>query len=156
MGNPARLQAVVEVGEVVRFVAGKIQGATGRVDHEVPADHVVDVAVAVVVDAVAFDLVEVGVDGASQGGVGGVDPAVEDGDLDALRRGFFAEQGAGLAQGDSGHTVDLIGQVVPGDGLVRLSAGSRCAAQEKGGQCRGACWFQGVDHRGGSLGGGRR
>ena len=150
------MQAVVEVGEVVRFVAGKIQGTTGRVDHEVPPDHVVDVAVAVVVDAVSFNFIEVGVDGTGQGGVGDVDPAVEDGDLDALRRNFFAEHDAGLGKGDSGNAIDLIGHVVPRDGLVGLSGGSCCEAHEKGGQCRGACWFQGVDHRGGSLGGGRR
>ena len=59
-----RLQAVVQVGEVVGFVAGKIQRPAGGVDHEIPPGDVVDVAVAVVVDAVAFDLVEVGVDGA--------------------------------------------------------------------------------------------
>ena len=148
----ARLQAVVEVGEVVGFVTGEVQRPAGGVDHEVPSDHVVDVAVVVVVNAVAFDLVEVGVDGASQSGVGGVDPAIEDGNFDALRRYFFAEHDTGLAEGDSGHAFDFIGHVVPGDGLVGLSGGSRCEAHEKGGEYRGEGWFQKGVHRVWGLG----
>ena len=70
-------------------------------------------------------------DGAGQGRVGGVDPAIEDGDLDALRRNVFAEHDAGLGKGDSGNAIDLIGHVVPGDGLVGLSGGSRCEARRR-------------------------
>ena len=61
--------------------------------------------------------------------MGGVDPAIEDGDLDALRRNFFAEHDTGLSKGDSGYAIDFIGHVVPGDGLVGLSGGGGCEAQ---------------------------
>ena len=73
------------------FVAGEVQRLAGGVDHEIPPDDVVDVAIAVVVDSVAVDLAEIGVDGASEGWVGVVNPAVENGHFDALRLAFVAE-----------------------------------------------------------------
>ena len=63
---------------------------------EVPAMHVVDVAVVVVVDAVARDLARVGPDVAGEVGVGQLHPGVDDGDHHARVPGGRVPGGLGV------------------------------------------------------------
>ncbi len=70
----------------VRAVAETVLGRVVHVD-EIPASHVIDVAVCVVVHAVAGDFAWIRPDVSREVGVGEIDPRIDDGDDDVPRPG---------------------------------------------------------------------
>ncbi len=134
-----------------RQLQGVVLQVAARAAQEAPPVDVVDVAVAVVVDAVAGDLALVDPQDGRQVGVLDVDAGVQDRDDDLARR-LVGQDGVGVGQADADDAVDVAVEQVPvgRDGVaVRggLGEGGGRGQQDGGGQER-------ADHGVGSGGSG--